>query len=218
MGITSWYEANVMPRLITCACSQGQVMKRRSAVVPLARGDVFELGCGGGLNQRFYDPARISSYAGVDPSAKGLTGLSFGANLTWAVTPLTTLRITLAAALAAVLLWWGMPLAAGPRHTGSAPAARLWGNRRAWLLALYFGLVNCGYMSMVAWLPAYYQQLGWGVLPSGSRHFASRPLGSSLSTNSAARRGVQPRASRMWPWPLPTRWRALPSDASTCSA
>lgn len=41
-------------------------------------------------------------------------------------------------------------------------------NRRAWLLALYFGLVNCGYMSMVAWLPAYYQQLGWDVLSSGS--------------------------------------------------
>ena len=44
MGIASWYEAKVMPRLITCACSQGQVMKRRSQLVPLASGDVFELG------------------------------------------------------------------------------------------------------------------------------------------------------------------------------
>ncbi|MBA4051082.1 MAG: SAM-dependent methyltransferase, partial [Erythrobacter sp.] len=24
MGLKSWYEATVMPRLITCACSQGQ--------------------------------------------------------------------------------------------------------------------------------------------------------------------------------------------------
>jgi ubiquinone/menaquinone biosynthesis C-methylase UbiE len=67
MGIASWYEANIMPRLITCACSQGQVMKRRAAVVPCARGDVFELGCGGGINQEFYDPAAITSYAGIDP-------------------------------------------------------------------------------------------------------------------------------------------------------
>ena len=67
MGLKNWYEANVMPRLITCACSQGQVMKRRAAVVPLARGDVFEMGCGGGINHEFYDPRAISSYAGIDP-------------------------------------------------------------------------------------------------------------------------------------------------------
>lgn len=36
------------------------------------------------------------------------------------------------------------------------------------MLALYFGLVNCGYMSMVAWLPAYYLQLGWSATQSGS--------------------------------------------------
>jgi ubiquinone/menaquinone biosynthesis C-methylase UbiE len=71
MGLKSWYEANIMPRLITCACSQGQVMKRRAAVVPIARGDVFELGCGGGINHAFYDPAAITSYAGIDPH-KGL--------------------------------------------------------------------------------------------------------------------------------------------------
>lgn len=67
MGLRNWYEANIMPRLITCACSQGQVMKRRAAVVPLARGDVFELGCGGGINHAFYDRGAISSYAGIDP-------------------------------------------------------------------------------------------------------------------------------------------------------
>lgn len=67
MGLKNWYEANVMPRLITCACSQGQVMKRRAAVVPRARGDVFELGCGGGINHEFYDRAAITTYAGIDP-------------------------------------------------------------------------------------------------------------------------------------------------------
>ncbi|MEY4238894.1 MAG: hypothetical protein RL339_1495 [Pseudomonadota bacterium] len=72
MGFTNWYDEHVVPRLIRCACSGPAIMKLREQVVPLAAGAVFELGCGGGLNQRFYDPGRISSYAGVDPSAKGL--------------------------------------------------------------------------------------------------------------------------------------------------
>lgn len=67
MGLKSWYESAIMPRLITCACSQGQVMKRRAAVVPRAQGDVFELGCGGGINQEFYKVDAITSYAGIDP-------------------------------------------------------------------------------------------------------------------------------------------------------
>ena len=67
MGLGEWYEAKIMPRLITCACRQGQVMKRRAQVVPLARGDVFELGCGGGLNQDFYNHEAVTSYAGIDP-------------------------------------------------------------------------------------------------------------------------------------------------------
>ena len=74
MGIKGWYEAKVMPRFITCACSQGQVMKRRAAVVPLAAGDVFELGCGGGINHQFYDARAITSYAGIDPHEGLLDG------------------------------------------------------------------------------------------------------------------------------------------------
>ncbi len=67
MGLGDWYDAHVMPRLIGCACSTGQVMKRRSKVVPLAHGDVFELGCGGGINQQFYDASAVKTYAGIDP-------------------------------------------------------------------------------------------------------------------------------------------------------
>ncbi|MFM7404972.1 MAG: class I SAM-dependent methyltransferase [Erythrobacter sp.] len=74
MGLRTWYDAHVMPRLITCACSQGQVMKRRAAVVPRARGAVFELGCGGGINHAFYDPQAITSYAGIDPHPGLLEG------------------------------------------------------------------------------------------------------------------------------------------------
>jgi ubiquinone/menaquinone biosynthesis C-methylase UbiE len=43
-------------------------MKARSHIVPLAKGDVFELGCGGGINLEFYDSARLRSFAGIDPT------------------------------------------------------------------------------------------------------------------------------------------------------
>lgn len=66
--MASWWERHGVPRLIKCACSQGQIMKVRSKVVPNASGDVLELGCGGGINMEFYDPARVTSFTGLDPS------------------------------------------------------------------------------------------------------------------------------------------------------
>ena len=68
MGLAHWYDRHVVPRLIRCACSTGQVLKRRAAIVPLANGDVFELGCGGGINQQFYSHDLINTYAGIDPN------------------------------------------------------------------------------------------------------------------------------------------------------
>lgn len=77
------------------------------------------------------------------------------------------LGIWLVPALVALVLWGLLPFASGAGTAGE-PAMRPWRNRRTWLLALYFGLVNCGYMSMVAWLPAYYLQMGWSAAHSGS--------------------------------------------------
>jgi ubiquinone/menaquinone biosynthesis C-methylase UbiE len=68
--MSGWWDRHIVPRMIKCACSQGQVMKVRSKVVPLARGDVLELGCGGGINMEFYDPERVRSFHGIDPSPK----------------------------------------------------------------------------------------------------------------------------------------------------
>jgi ubiquinone/menaquinone biosynthesis C-methylase UbiE len=68
--MSGWWDRHVVPRLIKCACSQGQIMKVRSKVVPLARGDVLELGCGGGINMEFYDPALVTRLSGIDPSPK----------------------------------------------------------------------------------------------------------------------------------------------------
>ena len=72
MGFAQWYDEHVVPRFIQCACSSPAIMKMREKVVPLAKGKVFEIGCGGGINQQFYDPAQVTSFSGMDPSAKGL--------------------------------------------------------------------------------------------------------------------------------------------------
>ncbi|VVE07786.1 MFS transporter [Pandoraea aquatica] len=39
---------------------------------------------------------------------------------------------------------------------------------RAWTLAIYFGLINCTYTTMVAWLPPFYQQRGMSATQSGA--------------------------------------------------
>lgn len=72
MGFANWYDEHIVPRLIKCACSSPAIMALREKVVPLASGKVFEIGCGGGINQRFYPVDRIESFSGMDPSAKGL--------------------------------------------------------------------------------------------------------------------------------------------------
>lgn len=63
------YERHVLPHLIDYACGMGAVMKTRAQVVPLAEGEVLEIGIGSGLNLSFYDPAKVRRIVGVDPSA-----------------------------------------------------------------------------------------------------------------------------------------------------
>lgn len=70
MGFANWWDRHAVPRLIKIACGQGQIMKLRSGVVPLAKGRVFEIGCGGGINQEFYDVGAVTHYAGIDPGEK----------------------------------------------------------------------------------------------------------------------------------------------------
>jgi SAM-dependent methyltransferase len=70
MGIQSWWDRHGVPRVIKVACGAPQIMKLRSQLIPMASGDVFEIGCGGGINQQFYNAEAISSYCGIDPGAK----------------------------------------------------------------------------------------------------------------------------------------------------
>ena len=70
MGVRDFWERHGAPRLIKFACGAKPVRELREKVVPLARGEVFELGCGGGINQQLYDRAAITRYAGIDPGDK----------------------------------------------------------------------------------------------------------------------------------------------------
>ena len=70
MGLANWWDAHIVPRIIRCACGLPMIAELRGEVVPLAKGRVFELGCGGGLNQPFYNAAQITALSGLDPSAK----------------------------------------------------------------------------------------------------------------------------------------------------
>ncbi|MBC2776826.1 class I SAM-dependent methyltransferase [Parasphingopyxis marina] len=66
--MTGLWDKYVVPRMIGFCCSQPPVMERRALVVPRASGRVLELGAGGGANFALYDPAKVTSVEGVDPS------------------------------------------------------------------------------------------------------------------------------------------------------
>ena len=68
--MTSFYDRNILPWLLGKACAAGPIMKQRAKVVPLAEGRVLELGIGSGLNLPFYNPDRVASVEGVDPSTE----------------------------------------------------------------------------------------------------------------------------------------------------
>ena len=64
----SFYEKRILPHVINCACGMKAVDLQRAKVVPLAQGQVLELGIGTGLNVKHYDAARVSKVIGIDPS------------------------------------------------------------------------------------------------------------------------------------------------------
>ncbi|KAF1054450.1 MAG: putative transporter YycB [Stenotrophomonas maltophilia] len=69
-------------------------------------------------------------------------------------------------ALLAFALWcWAS--GAQPALQVNAAGARLQRGRRAWLLALFFGLGTGGYVLVLAWLPPYYTALGWSPAAAG---------------------------------------------------
>ena len=65
MGVYGRY---VLPKVVHLACGLKPIVRQRQKVVPLACGDVLEIGIGSGLNLRHYDPAKVTRVWGLDPS------------------------------------------------------------------------------------------------------------------------------------------------------
>jgi len=64
----SWYDEKILPHVLNCACSIKPVRKQREKVVPLASGDVLEIGIGSGLNLPYYDSSKVRKIWGLEPS------------------------------------------------------------------------------------------------------------------------------------------------------
>ena len=64
----SLYGKYILPKLLNSCCSNPPMVYQRKKVVPLAEGDVLEVGIGSGLNLPFYDKSKINKLWGLDPS------------------------------------------------------------------------------------------------------------------------------------------------------
>ena len=62
------WERYVVPPLIGYACGARPIERQRQKIVPLASGDVLELGFGSGLNLPHYDPAKVRKVYGLEPN------------------------------------------------------------------------------------------------------------------------------------------------------
>jgi ubiquinone/menaquinone biosynthesis C-methylase UbiE len=62
------YEKYCLPHLLNCICNLKVVQEQRKKVVHLAKGQVLEIGMGGGLNIPYYDTDKIDFVWGLEPS------------------------------------------------------------------------------------------------------------------------------------------------------
>lgn len=63
-----WYDDKILPKLIDLSCGTKPIHKQREKVVPLAAGDVLEIGFGGGLNLPYYNRDSVRKVWGLEPS------------------------------------------------------------------------------------------------------------------------------------------------------
>lgn len=64
----SFYQDRILPHLIDYACSDTSTQEQRQKIVPLAEGEVLEIGFGSGLNLPFYDRRKVQKIWGLEPS------------------------------------------------------------------------------------------------------------------------------------------------------
>ena len=64
----SFYEKNILPKLINFTCNSGPINYQRKKIIPNAKGNVLEIGIGPGSNLKHYDNSKVISILGIDPS------------------------------------------------------------------------------------------------------------------------------------------------------
>ncbi|PSL94541.1 cyanate transporter [Pseudomonas sp. R9.37] len=78
------------------------------------------------------------------------------------------LAIWAALALLALVFWYAQRSAMPPLpQAGAGAQESFFGNRRAWLLAIFFGLGTASYTCVLAWLAPYYVEQGWSEQQAG---------------------------------------------------
>ena len=63
-----FYETKIVPKLLTVLCNTKPNHYQRQKIVPLATGDVVEIGVGPGLNLQYYNTTNVNKVIGIDPS------------------------------------------------------------------------------------------------------------------------------------------------------
>lgn len=107
-------------------------------------------------------------------SAALMGGGGLGAAITpWLVQHSETWYQTLAwwalpAVVALFAWWWQNAREVASSHKTTTTPVRVVFTPRAWTLGVYFGLINGGYASLIAWLPAFYIEIGASAQYSGS--------------------------------------------------
>jgi len=62
------YNKYILPKVIDWTCKQKPNMRQREKVIPLATGNVLEIGIGSGLNLPIYNGENINRLTAIDPS------------------------------------------------------------------------------------------------------------------------------------------------------
>ena len=61
------YDKYILPHAIKWACGTSSIGRQREKIIPLATGDILEVGIGTGLNLEYYDPEKTEMLTGIDP-------------------------------------------------------------------------------------------------------------------------------------------------------
>lgn len=74
------YDKLILPSLINWACKMDSHMQQRNKIIPLAIGNVLEIGVGSGLNLPLYNSTNIEKLTAIDPSIETWEKRSFDIN------------------------------------------------------------------------------------------------------------------------------------------